>query len=176
MSDFKASLPVKTEAVDGSDFQLQIADGAGGGDLAGVDSNKDLCTKAKLTDSAGTPIDGSNPLPVITELGACNEDYNTVAAVAAAATSDHDFAPGVAGKVVGLIVSASGCAKWELQTGVAASETTKAVFFTTAAEPSKCISLPCGFTVGAGDNVKLIRTNRDESAMDVYSTLLIADD
>ena len=176
MADFKSSLPIRTLDATGADNIGQIADGAGTGNKAGVDANNDLCTKAKLTDSSGTPIDGSNPLPVITETGACNEDYDVAAAVAVDATSDHDFAPGVAGKVVGLVIAASGSAKWELQIGPAASEVTKVVFFTSASEQSKNITFACGFTVGASDNVKLIRTNRDEAAMDLYSTILVADD
>lgn len=176
MADFKASQPIVTLDPNGADNIGQIADGGGSGNKAGVDANNDLCTKSKLTDSSGTPIDGSNPLPVTSSAGACNEDYDTTASVAAAASDDHDFAPGVAGKVIGLIVSASGCAKWELAIGPAASEVSKAVFFTTASQPSLNISLPCGITVGATDNIKLTRTNRDEAAMDVYSTILVQDD
>ena len=176
MADFKASQPVVTLDQNGADNIGQIADGGGSGNKAGVDANNDLCTKAKLTDSGGTAIDGGNPLPVTQTTGACNEDYDTASAIAAAATSDHDFAPGVAGKVVGLALSASGCAKWELQIGVAASETTRAVYFTTASQPSLNVNFPCGISVGAGDNIKLIRTNRDDTAMDVYSTIIVADD
>ena len=172
MADFKSSLPVVTLDQTGADNIGQIADGAGSGNKAGVDANNDLCTKAKLTDSGGTPIDGSNPLPVSFKAGSCSEDYNTAAAVAAAASSNHDYAPGAAGDVVGLILSASGCAKWEVQIGAVASETTRMVFFTSAAEQTKVVSLPCGIAVGASDNIKVIRTNRDEQAMDVYSTIL----
>ena len=73
MADFKSSLPIRTLDTTGADLIGQIADGAGSGNKAGVDANNDLCTKSKITDSSGTPIDSSNPFPVITETGACNE-------------------------------------------------------------------------------------------------------
>lgn len=172
MADFKSSLPIVTLDQDGADLIGQIADGGGSGNKAEVDANNDLHVLAKITDSDGGDINGANPLPVTFKAGTCTDDYDTAAAVASMGTSDHDFAPGVAGDVVGLVLSSSGCAKWELQVGAAASEVTKAVWFTSAAEQSRTVSLPCGLGVGATDNIKLVRTNRDEQAMDVYSTIL----
>lgn len=171
MADFKSSLPVATDA--NGDVVVNISDPSTPSQVAGVDANGDLCTKAKITDSGGTPIDGSNPFPVTLKSGTCSHDYNTSAALAAAGTSDHDYAPGSAGDMLGVVVSASGCAKWEIQIGAVASETTRFVLFTTAAEPSKIWNAPnCGLAVGASDNIKIIRTNRDDTAMDVYSTIL----
>jgi hypothetical protein len=170
MADFKSSLPVATDA--NGDVVINISDPGTPSQVAGVDANGDLCTKSKLTDSGGTAIDGSNPLPVTLKAGSCSDDYNTSAALAAAASSDHDYAPGAAGDVLGFTLSASGCARWEIAIGAVASETTRFVLFTTAAKPTETLMLPCGIAVGAADNIKITRTNRDDTAMDVYSTIL----
>ena len=169
MADFKSSLPIRTESTD--DVQVSIYDSTGT-NAAGVDANNDLCVKSKTLDGDGNPVNNANPLPVTSSLGACDEDYNTAAAVAAAASSDHDYLKGAAGQFVGAVLSASGCARWEIQIGPVASETTRFVVFTTAAEPTKTINLPCGIAIGAADNIKITRTNTDEQAMDVYSTIL----
>jgi hypothetical protein len=134
-----------------------------------------------LRDAAGLLVGtATNPLSVAisadivgTEVGA----YNTAAAIAAAATSNHVYTV-TAGKTLLLKqieATASGKAKIEVQveTGVATGVyTTKFVQFNSTANPNMSIHLESPISVAAGVRVQIIRTNKDQQAQDLYSTLL----
>lgn len=104
-------------------------------------------------------------------------NYNTVVAVAAGATSNHDYTV-TAGKTLLLNqieAAASGKAKIEVQieTGVATGiYTTKFVQFNSTANPNISIHLDSAISVAAGVRVRVIRTNKDNLAQDLYSTIL----
>jgi hypothetical protein len=103
-------------------------------------------------------------------------DYDTVAAVAGDATSNHDYT--VAGTnffLKSVIVAASGDFKFEIQTGPVASLATVAVGFASGKEGDTkqvrfdpAIEVP----VTSTGTVRVIRTNREGSAQDVYSTII----
>lgn len=121
----------------------------------------------------------SNPVPVSissTIPGTAIQNYNTVASVAAAATSNHDYTV-TAGKTLNLQrvwASGSGKLKVEVQveTGVATGVfTSKFVGFNSTATPNIDITVVSSLAVAAGVRVRVIRTNKDNQSQDVYTTI-----
>jgi hypothetical protein len=109
-----------------------------------------------------------------TNTGTNVTNYATSSAVAASASSAHTYTT-TSGKTLTLkqvIAAASGAMKVEIQTGAAGSETTKYVGFTSMARPTLDITFKDSLTVAAGQNTKVVRTNRESAAMDVYSTVI----
>lgn len=104
-------------------------------------------------------------------------DYNTGANVAKAASSNHTYTVALpAGKakfiLTGVQCSSSAMFKFEIKTGPAGAETTKLVLFNTASNPNAS-SLPnLEITVADTENVLIERTNLDNQAADVYSTII----
>lgn len=131
-----------------------------------------------LHDENGAIFSASNPLPVanVDSEGSEVNDYNTAAAVAAAASNNHDYTVTVATtlKLSQIFASASGRMKLEVQieTGVGTNVfTTRFVAFNSTSEPNIMISVNEPIAVAAGVRVRVIRTNRDNQAQDVYSTI-----
>lgn len=134
-----------------------------------------------LRDAAGVLLGtATNPISVAISadiVGAEVASYNTAAAIAAAATSNHVYTV-TAGKTLLLKqieATASGKAKIEVQveTGVATGVyTTKFVQFNSTATPNMSIHIESPISVAAGVRVQIIRTNKDNQAQDLYSTVL----
>lgn len=99
--------------------------------------------------------------------------YNTVASVAANATSTQTYSPGSTVKLDGVDASASGQMKVEIQYGTTGAEATKAVFFVTKGNLNLTWRLPHPVSITNTMSVKVIRTNMDNQAMDVYSTIQV---
>lgn len=136
--------------------------------------------------SDGAPVNSANPLPVAFSPdpdGTEVHDYNTAAAVAAAATSNHDYsvANGTTARLMKVECSASSRAKWELQVGdggVTEVFTTVAVKFTTEDQANAVFDfrdIPKKVLGTANTTtIRVIRTNRDDDdAMDMYSTIMV---
>lgn len=125
----------------------------------------------------GSAVSPTNPFPVyIQDGGTSINNYNTSAAIAAAGTSNHDYTVTTA-KTLHLSqihAAASGKLKIECQveTGVA-SGTFNSIFvgFNSTSNPSIDIPLSAEIDVAAGVRVRVIRTNLDLAAQDVYSTI-----
>lgn len=99
-------------------------------------------------------------------------DYNTVAAVAAAASSTHTFTPAATFRLTDVYATMAGQGKVEIQTGPTGTETTKIVLFSSKANPSAMHwHLDSPLQILTTDSVKVIRTNGDNQATDVYSTI-----
>lgn len=122
----------------------------------------------------------SLPLPVTISVdnpGTEIDAYNTVAAVVANATSNHDYTV-TAGKTLLLTqieASASGKMKIEVQieSGVATGTfATRFVQFNSTSNPNLSIKVGPVISVAAGVRVRIIRTNKDLLAQDVYSTIM----
>lgn len=131
-----------------------------------------------LHDEAGEPYTEENPLAVKISDGERDEvnDYNTDDAVAAAGTSTHDYEVTAAKEFKLTQVTASGSGKMkieiQIEDGVASdSFDTAFVKFSSVANPNIDHMLQEPITVAAGVRVRVIRTNRDLSAMDLYSTI-----
>jgi hypothetical protein len=109
-------------------------------------------------------------------VGTSVNNYNTVAAVAAGATSNHTYTITALKTFNGkkIWASASGALKIEVQIsadGVAFS--TLWVGFNSTAAPNISIDLDelVFLESGTGSAIRVIRTNEDKKAMDVYSTI-----
>lgn len=127
----------------------------------------------------GADVSPSNPVPVTISIdspGSEIDAYNTASAVAAGATSNHDYTV-TAGKTLLLSqieASASGKMKIEVQieTGVASGVfTTRFVQFNSTSNPNMSLKIGPVIAVAAGVRVRVIRTNKDLLAQDVYSTI-----
>jgi hypothetical protein len=132
---------------------------------------------ANIRDNSGNAFTSANPLPVtITTSGGGTKinSYNTLAALAAGGTSNHDYTV-TALKTLSLASiwgSASGKLKIEIQVETGAATGVFNSFFVgfnSTATPN--ILIPDLANVSAGVRVRVIRTNEDKQAMDVYSTI-----
>ena len=129
------------------------------------------------TDTLAVNTDGSINVNIVTAaLSDEVQDYDTASAVASDATSNHSYTVANTTFILtSIIVSASGDCKFELQVGPVASLVTKAVGFLTGKEGdtkqlifSPAIEVP----VTSTGTVRIIRTNREGTAQDVYSTII----
>jgi len=102
-------------------------------------------------------------------------DYDTAAAVAGAASDNHDYS------VVGgtfflksVIAASSGAMKIEIQTGPVGTLATVAVAFIPkhGGHDQLIFDPPVEVPVATSGTVRVIRTNREGSAQDVYSTII----
>lgn len=131
-----------------------------------------------MHDENGDAFSASNPLPVtsVDSEGTEVNNYATAAAVAAAATSNHDYTVTAAKtlKLAQIWATGSGKLKVEVQieTGAATGVfNTVFVGFNSTANPNILIPIGENITVAAGVRVRVIRTNKDNQAQDVYSTI-----
>jgi hypothetical protein len=77
-------------------------------------------------------------------------------------------------KLKSVILSASGKCKFQVQVGPVASLVTKAVAFTTPTDPTVELFFdpPIEIPTTSTGTVRISRTNRENQAQDVYSTIL----
>lgn len=197
MADQNTSLPIRTE--NNGDVVARISDGTIPGQQLAIDTLGRITTKVQ--DSAGNNLTsataGANrPLhvqaidaagnilgtpanPIVTFVspnieGAEVNDYNTVASVAAGATSTHDYTvpAGVSHYLASVAASGSGKIKLEIQVeGPALTFTTKFVAFNSTANPTVQLNLRAPLIIGTGLKVRVIRSNLDKAAQDLYSTI-----
>jgi hypothetical protein len=156
----------------------QLQDNAGNG-LTSAAAGGTRPLDVALRDSAGNLYSAANPMPVQLSAGEAGTEvhnYNTAASLAAAATSNHDYTVTATKtfKASKFWAAASGKLKIEVQVSLNGTVfTTKFVGFNSTSEPNIAIDLN-QFTLsdtGTGSIVRVIRTNLDKAAMDVYSTI-----
>lgn len=131
-----------------------------------------------LHDEDGAAYSDANPVPVYVapDPGTEVHNYDTQAALAAGAADNHDYA--VASGVFELqqvMASASGKLKIEVQwTTDDVTYTTLYVGFNSTANPNifEGMSRPYNLAGGANAKIRVIRTNKDNQAQDVYSTII----
>jgi len=111
--------------------------------------------------------------PITTEV----HDYNTAVSVAGGGTSSHSYSVS-AGKTFLLkrvMCSASGAGRWEVQIGPTASLVTKAVKFTSSAQQNVDFVFDPPIEIveaSGGEQVNVIRENREGASQDIYSTIM----
>jgi hypothetical protein len=157
-------------ATDQTEHLTSIEDG--GGTVRALDIS--------LHDENGEAYSGTNPLAVTLEASEGSEicDYDTAAAVVKDATDNHDYTVSGAVSFVGqrIWASASGKMKIEVQLETAAASgifNTFAVAFNSTSNPN--IDMPLDKICGAqvtGAIIRIIRTNLDNQAQDLYSTIM----
>ena len=127
----------------------------------------------------GSANSSSNPIFVQVVASATSDDeihdYQTNASVASDTASNHDYT--VANTTFLLkevIVSSSGASKFEIQTGPVASLATVAVGFIPKRGGTEKLRFdpPVEVPVTSTGTVRVIRTNREGSAQDLYSTII----
>ena len=139
-----------------SDSTDSVAIGDGTETLA---INTDGSINVKMSDRSGTEID----------------DFDLGSAIASDATDNHDYVTTGAFRLTQVHVSASSAMKAEVQieTGAATGVfDTLAVMFTTESDLNYSFVLKSPKLVVSGARVRVIRTNLDNQAQDLYSTIL----
>jgi fructose-specific phosphotransferase system component IIB len=127
------------------------------------------------TDLLAVNTDGSINVVIQEDVGLEVVNYNTAAAVAAGATSNHDLVFASASKLYQIHASASSKLKIEVQveTGAATGVfNTRLVAFNSTATPNIVLTLSKYAAIPLGARVRVIRTNKDNQAQDVYSTII----
>jgi len=156
----------------------RLQDGAGNAITSGV-AGSTRSMDVELRDSSGNLYTAANPFPVqmsAGEAGTEKHDYNTSSAIAAGASSNHDYAVTASKtfKATKFWGTASGKLKIEVQVSIDGTTfVTKFVGFNSTSTPNVAIDLG-QFTLsdsGTGSKIRIIRTNLDKAAMDVYSTI-----
>ena len=128
------------------------------------------------TDFLAVNSDGSINVVLQEDAGTEKVDYNTAAAVASGATSNHDYTTLAAAKLYQVWASASGKLKIEVQVETASGSgtfNTIAVGFNSTATPNINLDLSKYKAVVSGAKVRVIRTNKDNQSQDVYSTIVL---
>lgn len=166
--------------------ELMTLAGAVRRDTAASSSGTDGDYSTLNTDATGrlwakATIDNleANPIPVYVTSGAASgsevNSYNTTAAVAASATSNHDYTvTGATMLLKQITFAASGKMKVELQVGPVGTLVSKGVWFISTASPSFTITFaqPIEIPVASTGTVRLVRTNLEAVSQDVYSTII----
>lgn len=128
---------------------------------------------------AGADVTSLNPIPVLisdSNPGSPVNNYNTAAAIASGATSDHDYTVTALKTFYLNQIEASGSSKMkievEVETAVASGVfNTRFVQFNSTSDTNMSIHLENPIIVAAGVRVRLHRTNKDNQAQDLYSTI-----
>lgn len=178
--DIAGELPAGTNLIG----RITISDGV---EDAGVDVNNNLQVNLRAIGVTAVPISrdsnansATNPIYVKTveeEIGGEVHDFNQGVAVAKDGVDNHDYSVS-SGKVLLLkkvVISASGAMKAEIQVGPSSSLSTKAVIFTSAAKLKEEVEFNPPIEIaeaGGGEMVRVVRTNRDNQAQDLYSTIM----
>lgn len=176
---YTSSLPTLTT---GQQVGLQV-DSSGrllvGAIAAALPAGTNNIGKVSIQDSSGAAISNTNPLPVVfspNAPGTYVNSYHTSASLAAAASVNHDYSVTTSKTMTArkFWISGSGKLKAEVQTSPDGTTfTTSFVGFNSTANPNIDIELDTLAIqdTGTGAKVRIIVTNKDLLAQDVYSTI-----
>lgn len=139
-------------------------------------THDDLNANANLQ-VGNTDVGPANPVPVTFASAVVTgevQNYDTASSVASDASDTHTYTVTALKTLLlkQVIASASSEMKIEIKVGPTGSTVTKAVVFTSATNLIANIQFEQPIEVAAGDDVEVVRTNRDNQAMDVYSTII----
>jgi len=132
----------------------------------------DDAVAAHIKDATGAAFSAANPLPVEVVQDALGDeivDYNTSAAVAAAASVNHDYTVTIAKTLLMDTVFASGSGKIKVE--VLVNAVAKYTGFNSTSNPNIEIPMKRLLKGLATEVVRITITNKDKQAQDVYSTL-----
>lgn len=146
-------------------------------DIRDLSATQDNVAISDGTDTLAVNTDGSINVNIVSAaISGEVHDYDTASAVASDSTSNHDYTvTGTTFLLKSVIVSGSGNVKFEIQTGPLASLATVAVGFLTGRQgDTKQVFFdpPIEVPVASTGTVRIIRTNRQGSATDLYSTII----
>jgi hypothetical protein len=165
-------------AVTVSATNLDIRDLTSASDSVEVlqDTHDDLNVNANLQVS-DTDVSTANPVPVY-QVNAIStnekDDYTTSSALGIGASVTHTYTvPALkTWSLDKIYASGSGALKYEIKAGVAASETTRYVGYTSAVNKQGLFDINGKIEVTAAQTVLVVITNRAFGAQDVHSTIL----
>jgi len=199
MADILSAMPVRNGDVGLSEDELQVktksgtnldvninADAVGlaletGGNLATI-AGDTTSIDGKLNSLGQKNMAGSVPVVLASDQSALPVTFSSLtpdiqyatATVAAGVSSTHTYSPAATQYLKKIIVSGSGQLKAEIQYGTTGSETTKVVAFSSKGNlTSIVIDFPDAVQITNAMSVKVIRTNKDNSSLDVYSTIFL---
>lgn len=137
-------------------------------DIRDLSHTQDSIKVGDGTDFLAVNADGSINVVVTDSFpGTPVNDYNTAAAVAGGGSNTHTYTSTGNFYLTQVETGASGRTKIEVQV----NGSTKFVKFTTESDPNAAITLSQPILATTGQTVTVIRTNRQNQAQDVYSTI-----
>lgn len=168
-------LAFATDSVDVSGSAVTATVTATDLDIRDLDAAQDNVAISDGTDTLAINADGSINVVPQEDPGTERVNYDTTAAVAGGASDNHDFLFTNGGRLYQVWASASGKLKAEVQieTGSATNTfNTVIVGFNSTADANIPMTLAKYASIPTGARVRVIRTNRDNQAQDVYSTIV----
>jgi hypothetical protein len=148
-------------------------------DIRDLDAAQDNVAISDGTNTLAVNADGSINVVPTEDVGTERVQYNTAAAVAASATSNHDYTFTNIARLYQVWASASGKLRAEVQveTGAATGVfNTIMVGFNSTAMTNIDLRFAKYALVPAGARVRVIRKNNDNQAQDVYSTIIAVEE
>lgn len=135
-----------------------------------------MCLDISLHDQAGQAYDADNPLYVVNtdDPGAEIEDYDQAVAIAKNASANHDYTTTSEFRSLNVELSASGKARFELQVETAPTSgtfNTVMVKFNSTSNPNCEIKLKKPKAIANGSIIRVVKTNLDNQAQDLYSVI-----
>lgn len=176
----KQSLDVQTSAhgTDGAavPFGTMQVGGTDGTNLQALSTDTSGKLKVDIHDATGTAFSAGNPLPVTVVSATPGDevlDFDQAVAVAAGASDTHTYTPstGTTLTLQKIAASASSKMKVEIKIGPTGSEVTKVVLFNSTANPNVEYEFSAPQALTDADSILVIRTNKDNQAQDLYSTI-----
>lgn len=131
-------------------------------------------------DIGGSLVSSTNPVPVVLSAGVSGtvvNNYNTAASIAAAGTSNHTYTITTSKSFQGKKIHAAGSGKIKAEIQISPDGTTFStifVAFNSTSTPNIDIDMDQILfleAAGTGAAIRIIRTNLDILAQDVYSTI-----
>jgi hypothetical protein len=146
-------------------------------DIDDLNSTDDEVAIGDGTDTLAINTDGSINVNIVSSVITGEvHDYDTASAVASDATDNHDYATANTTFLLkSVIVSGSGNIKFEVQTGPIAGLSTVAVGFLTGRQGDTkqlFFDPPIEVPATGTGTTRIIRTNRQGAATDLYSTII----
>jgi len=129
-----------------------------------------------LRQSTGEAISATNPLPVVTSNVIPGDEvlnFDQASSVASDASANHSYTPTASSTLVlqKILCSASGRAKFEIKIGATGSEATAAVLFVSTSTPNAVYEFKAPQNLTDAQSIVITKTNLDNQAQDLYSTL-----
>ena len=133
-----------------------------------------VCLDTSLHDQDGNAYDLQNPLPVVPveTVGVSVDEFNQSTAVLRNDSDNHDYVVLTTFKNLEVECSGSGYARFELQVETGPSSTVfnpVMVKFNSTAKPN--VKLKYGKTVPTGAIIRVVKTNLDNQAQNLYSQI-----
>jgi hypothetical protein len=141
-----------------------------------VGEGDSICLDISLHDQDGNYYDANNPLYVVSTDDPADEiiSFDQAVAIVKDASANHDYTTTSEFRSLNVEASASGKARFELQAETAAASgvfETVGVKFNSTSNPNVEFKLTKPKSVPSGAIIRVVKTNLDNQAQDLYSTI-----